>query len=526
MAIHRQPKVPEKEKHALRRRRETTQETQDRISRRVSAPQLRAAVSNPKSAPPVVFESLQRLYGNRAISRLIQTKLTVGAAHDPYEQEADRVAGQVMRAPETALSVQRAGEEDELQLKPLAAAITPLVQRQSPEEEEPIQAKRLQRAEEDELQTKPLVQRQSPEEDELQTKPDLQRANADGSFEAGTEFEQKLDATRGGGAPLPDDTRQFMESRFSADFGGVRVHADSSAVQLNRDVQAQAFTHGQDIYFGAGKYNPSSDSGKQLLAHELTHVIQQTGADTRVQRQDHKDTGLKKEAAIERFSKKVKARVTGARKLFGLGAKREWKTLTAQQRADKLVKYVNAELKKTHAPEIKGMVLTPGGAFGNATFDFQTWNITLDDAGLDQDLTDDQIGELGDAIYHESRHSEQWFRMARLKAGEGLDNGQIATNMFIPADIAQAAVDRPLKPLSKTTRMLRRRHFVERQDAKLQEAKDWHKSVYGADSAHRNQVLSDINNRYGDYRALSEEVDAWAVGGAAGQKIKDLLKNA
>jgi hypothetical protein len=65
-----------------------------------------------------------------------------------------------------------------------------------------------------------------------------------------------------------------MEPRFGVDFSSVRVHTDSSAVQMNKDLHAQAFTHGSDIYYGAGK-SPAKDD---LTAHELTHVVQQTGA--------------------------------------------------------------------------------------------------------------------------------------------------------------------------------------------------------------------------------------------------------
>jgi hypothetical protein len=68
-----------------------------------------------------------------------------------------------------------------------------------------------------------------------------------------------------------------MEPRFGVDFGGVRVHTGAEAAQMSRDLSAQAFTHGQDIYLGAGRYDPGSSAGKRLLAHELTHVIQQTG---------------------------------------------------------------------------------------------------------------------------------------------------------------------------------------------------------------------------------------------------------
>ena len=66
---------------------------------------------------------------------------------------------------------------------------------------------------------------------------------------------------------------------LGADFGQVRVHTDSTAVQLNKDVGAQPFVHGNDVYFNAGKYSPDSTAGKELLAHELTHTIQQTGGE-------------------------------------------------------------------------------------------------------------------------------------------------------------------------------------------------------------------------------------------------------
>jgi hypothetical protein len=88
-------------------------------------------------------------------------------------------------------------------------------------------------------------------------------------------FEQNLSSSKGGGSPLPNDTKQFMESRFNADFSGVRIHTGSYAENLSSNIHAQAFTHGNDIYFNAGKYNPHTAGGSTLLAHELTHTIQQ-----------------------------------------------------------------------------------------------------------------------------------------------------------------------------------------------------------------------------------------------------------
>ena len=101
--------------------------------------------------------------------------------------------------------------------------------------------------------------------------------NPQSGFDAGPDVESRLASSRGSGSPLPDDVRATMEPRFGADFGGVRVHTGGEADQLNRQLSAQAFTHGQDIYMRAGKYAPGTTAGNRLLAHELAHTIQQTG---------------------------------------------------------------------------------------------------------------------------------------------------------------------------------------------------------------------------------------------------------
>jgi len=242
----------------------------------------------------------------------IQPKLTVGAPNDQYEQEADRMADQVMSMPESAQPVQREAmpeEEDKLQPKSLAASITPLVQREEmPEDDQEVHAKAIapiQReatSDEEEIRPKsldPIAQREevpddeeqslqmkaiansdiqreamSEDEDEMQRKPPshstLQRST-DGSLQAGGSIESRLNSSKGGGSPLSDEVRSFMEPRFGADFSQVRVHTNPEAVQMNQELGAQAFTHGNNIYFGAGKSPANSD----LTAHELTHVVQQ-----------------------------------------------------------------------------------------------------------------------------------------------------------------------------------------------------------------------------------------------------------
>ena len=163
--------------------------------------------------------------------------------------------------------------------KLLAASITPLAQRQTtPEDEEkeepPVQRKPLSESSTPLAQRQMIPEEEKKEEQPAQTKSTLQRAAGEESVEAGPSIEQQLGQSSGKGNPLPEAVRVYMEPRFGADFSSVRVHTGSDSTQLNRSLSAQAFTVGQDIYYGAGK----SPTDLSLTAHELTHVVQQTGA--------------------------------------------------------------------------------------------------------------------------------------------------------------------------------------------------------------------------------------------------------
>ena len=251
---------------------------------------LQRAYQNPDALTSADAQTLQRTIGNQALGRLlIQRKMTVGPVGDKYEQEADTVAKQVvskLQATSTQTAPTKTAqrqEEEDLQMKPL-------IQRQ---EEEELQMKplpiisSLQRQEEEELQMKPLVQRQ--EEDELQMK-SIQRQEEEelqaksettkgdpmlAGGELSGDVESSVQSAKSGGQPMSDTIRGPMEQAFGADFSGVKIHADSQANTLNRSLSARAFTSGQDVFFRSGEYNPDNSSGKELLAHELTHVVQQ-----------------------------------------------------------------------------------------------------------------------------------------------------------------------------------------------------------------------------------------------------------
>lgn len=177
----------------------------------------------------------------------IQTNLAIGSSGDQYEQEANRVAEKVLTGkPADSIqrkcsgctegtSCQQCGEAKAIQAKEHAGDVPPF------------------------------------------------------SYQGGG----RPAPMRGGGQPLSISSRKLFESRFGSDFSGVRVHTDADAAESANAIHARAYTAGQDIAFGAGEYSPDTSRGQELLAHELTHVVQQTsggGAAGRIQRQPDFET--------------------------------------------------------------------------------------------------------------------------------------------------------------------------------------------------------------------------------------------
>ena len=222
---------------------------------------------------------LQRTAGNQAVSRLVrsgglQAKLRIGQTGDVYEQEADRVAEQVMRMPEPQVQRQvepDEEEEEELVQPKLVADAEYSIQRQVEEEEE----------EEELIQTKPiagqitpLIQRQ--EENEEEEEELIQPKTVSGRrAEVTPDVRAQINAMKGGGHPLHKSTRAFFEQRFGYDFSQVRIHTSRQAAKAARLLNAKAFTAGREIAFGPRQFSLGTAEGNLLLAHELTHVVQQ-----------------------------------------------------------------------------------------------------------------------------------------------------------------------------------------------------------------------------------------------------------
>ena len=276
-----------------------------------------------------------------------QAKLTVGKPGDKYEQEADSMADAVVnktnQTPDlsrqeisgiqketlaTPLEYERLGTAEQRVEEDKLIQEQPLVQKDSHEEEENVQMQTENQEEEvqmqaeneeeevqmqaeneeeempvqamtDEEKEEPAIQTMSEEEEkeapEVQSKCDeceneetkgrLQRKSHVSQPQASSQVSSQIKQSRGKGRPLPPKVRAEMEAGLGASFKDVNIHTNSQAAELNQKLQAQAFTHGKDIFFNSGKYNPDSTTGKRLLAHELTHVIQQNKSEKSIQKQ-------------------------------------------------------------------------------------------------------------------------------------------------------------------------------------------------------------------------------------------------
>lgn len=219
----------------MTRRQSGSEQDDERTARQRDGDRSRPAQRRREGVAPI-----QQAVGNQTVQRLyergeLQTKLTVSRPSDESEHEANQVADQIMRM--------------------------------SPAEPALNSEKRNR----------------------------IHRNGGSGARAVDRNTEQQIESLSSGGRSLPRAARSFFEPRFGRDFSDVRIHNDANANQAAESINAEAFTLGQDIVFANGNYQPGTTQGKQLLAHELTHVIQQDGggarSDRQVQRQDDGNAG-------------------------------------------------------------------------------------------------------------------------------------------------------------------------------------------------------------------------------------------
>jgi len=169
----------------------------------------------------------------------VQPKLSVGQPDDKYEKEADAVADKVMRMPEQNFMQRKCAhceeeEKKQVQRKPFSQNITTNIQ-----------------------------------------------ANGETGTSVSNSVANKVNSSKGSGNNMDGNTQSFMQNNLGTDFSKIKIHTDTEAIQMNQELNAKAFTVGNDIYFNEGQYQPASDSGKHLLAHELVHTIQQGGSNVK-----------------------------------------------------------------------------------------------------------------------------------------------------------------------------------------------------------------------------------------------------
>ena len=213
------------------------------------------------------------------LSGVIQPKLTISQPGDPLEQEADRVADVVMRMPLLQQS------PNAYPGRPFASGVPNarsglIIQRLESKEDGEV-TEQLHEAVDQPISI--TAQRPAQEEvEESEGTETIQRKQANNeSMNRAALPIQESSLREEGGRTLPQDVKSDMEQRFSADFSSIHLHTNSRANALSRGIGARAFTHRNHIYFGANEYQPSMAKGRHLLAHELTHTIQQGAAAVR-----------------------------------------------------------------------------------------------------------------------------------------------------------------------------------------------------------------------------------------------------
>lgn len=248
-------------------------------------------------------------------------------------------------------------------------------------------------------------------------------------------MESQIERLRGGGQPLTESLRAQFEPRFGHDFSDVRLHTGSDAAEASQNIGAKAFTVGNDVAFGAAQYSPETGAGKTLLAHELTHVVQQKAGITgsTIQRQPVTDYGLATAASQNKY-------VAEAVKLWTTN-----KTMKIKDFVDALMNTIKTDLLSQGVPEFKWQ-MSPGlGVSGQ--FDSENWIVSIDPDAFSsrsvkinqvKDLTLDEVRDVVGTLYHESRHTDQDLLIIRVLLDQKKTVKEINQETKIPERIVDA----------------------------------------------------------------------------------------
>ncbi len=228
------------------------------------------------------FQKMEQKEEEKQDESFFQTKLTVGQPGDRYEKEADSVANAVVnRSNHETPSVQ----EKEISSIQRTSLATPAEDEKLTTAEDRMEKDKLIQEQADETQKEeenqePVQAMHEPNEqkprEEEENQAIQQKSTRGHSTPSKKGLSKQLRKKKNRGKKMSTRVRKQMESAFGKDFAQVNIHTDDEAVSMNQKLHAQAFTTGNHIYFNQGKYNPETGAGQRLLAHELTHVVQQT----------------------------------------------------------------------------------------------------------------------------------------------------------------------------------------------------------------------------------------------------------
>lgn len=249
------------------------------------------------------FSKQEQSHDSKRNSSFFQSKLAVNELGDSHEKEADSVANAVVNQKQSKPVVQ---QKEISPIQRLATTseeekVSSNDERMERDKEKPFQKKPAEPEKEkeetvqkkdDPLKEKDIHRKEDPLKEKDKTvqkkEADLKEKEEDKSPAAvqkkqvasssnavSPQLSNSVENSSGKGSSLPKKTLYEMNHSFGRDFSGVRIHHDGESASMNKELEAHAFTHGYDIYFNQGKFNPENAEGKFLLAHELTHVLQQ-----------------------------------------------------------------------------------------------------------------------------------------------------------------------------------------------------------------------------------------------------------